>query len=72
MKAAFCASAKYIQVLASVTVTGSLEIKGLVGAHIKQEEAELGRSLSGSWARLGVYTITSPRFQHLMTLLHSS
>lgn len=53
MKAAFCASTKHIQVLASVTVTGSLELKGLEDAHIKQEEAELGCSLSGSWARLG-------------------
>ena len=53
MKAAFCASTKHIQVLASVPVTGSLEIKGLEDAHIKQEEAELGCSLSGSWARLG-------------------
>lgn len=41
----------------SITVTGSLEIKGLEDAHNKQVEAELGCSLSVSWARL---TITYP------------
>lgn len=42
----------------SVTVTGSLEIKGLEDAHNKQEEAELGCSFCVSWARLG--SILSP------------
>lgn len=58
MEAAFCASGKRIQVLTSVTVTGSLEIEGREDAHIKQEMAELGCSLSVSWARLG--SILSP------------
>lgn len=61
VEAAFCASGKHIQVLASVTVTGSLEIEGREDAHIKQEMAELGCSLcllGSPW----VYTITSPRF----------